>query len=157
MKNTFPRILQLGVVLLTGWLLTSCYYDPNYYGGQHQGGGNYGGGYQQGNNSQAYNTGKNYGRQDASRGLSRQASRHWYNVANGSRQTFANGYNAGYQQSQGGGGQNPGQAAYSQGLNYGRSDAQQGLRRQASRHWNTVQPAYRQSFANGYNAGFARP
>ncbi|MEP4077214.1 hypothetical protein [Haloferula sp.] len=159
MKVSIRRFCILGSVLFFGWLLSSCYYDPNAQ--NYNSGGNYGGGsgyspsYDNKAYKDAYRTGANYGRQDARRGLSLQASRHWYLVQPVSREAFANGYLAGYKNS-GGGGPAPGQEAYSKGLKYGGRDARQGLARQASRHWNEVQPAYRQSFAQGYNAGYVR-
>lgn len=156
MKMLIRRFCVLGSILFSVWLLSGCYYEPSGQG--YYPGGNYGngGGYAPGNNK-AYNSGVNYGRQDARRGLSRQASRHWYVVQPASREAFANGYLVGYKNTGGGGGgQAPGQQAYSQGLRYGAGDARRGLARQASRHWNVVQPAYRQLFAQGYNAGYVR-
>ncbi len=162
MKVSIRQLYILGSVLFSVWLLSGCYYDPSGQsynpGGNYGAGGGYAPGYNNapGYNSNAYKSGVNYGRQDGRRGLSRKASRHWYVVPTASRETFANGYLAGYKNSGGGGGPGPGQQAYSQGLSYGGSDARQGYARQASRHWNGVQLAHRQSFAQGYNAGYAR-
>ena len=158
MSSPARRLLALGSVLFFVWLLSGCYYDP-YAPGYNSGGG-YGGGYPQGNyNRRAYDKGLNYGRQDARRGLARQASRHWNVVPVQDREAFAQGYNAGYQRGGGhGGGSNPGpgQEAYNQGIGYGAADARRGLQRQASRHWNVVAGPYRKAFAQGYNVGYNR-
>lgn len=151
MKLPLSRFLQAALFALITGALVGCYYDPgpSYPNYPNYPGGGYGG------NSQAYNKGVNYGRQDSRRGLSRQASRHWHVVPAASRETFAHGYNSGYNRGGGGGG-GGGQQAYSQGRGYGARDAQQGLSRKASRHWHVVQPAYRESFAQGYNNGYNR-
>ncbi|MFC7339431.1 hypothetical protein ACFQY0_19720 [Haloferula chungangensis] len=156
MKVSVSRLFLLGSVLVSTWLLSGCYYDPNASG--YPPGGGYGGGgaYPPPQSNKAYNSGVSYGRQDARRGLARQASRHWNVVPPPSREAFANGYNVGYRNSGGGGsgGGSQAQQAYSQGQRYGASDARRGLARQASRHWSVVAPAFRESFAHGYNAGY---
>lgn len=168
MTNFSRHLHALGSLLFSVWLLSGCYYDPyapNYNSGGGYGGG-HSGGYPQGGNRYAYDKGLNYGSQDARRGLARQASRHWNVVPVQDRETFAQGYNAGYQRGGGHGGHGghgggatpgPGEEAYNVGIGYGRSDARRGLPRQASRHWDAVAGPYRKAFATGYNAGYRQP
>ncbi|MCH7228176.1 hypothetical protein [Haloferula sp. A504] len=157
MKAHVRRLLVLGSLVFSVWLLSGCYYDP--YAPNYNSGGYHGGGYPQGGNRYAYDRGLKYGSQDARRGLARQASRHWNVVPVQDRETFAQGYNAGYHRGGGHGGAGatgPGQQAYNQGVGYGAADARRGLPRQASRHWNVVAGPYREAFATGYNVGYKR-
>ncbi|MGC4015788.1 MAG: hypothetical protein QM755_14875 [Luteolibacter sp.] len=174
MKNAILASLALGVTALT-----SCTYD-SYPGGPGPGPGYPGPGYPGGGaqSSQAYRLGQNDGARDKRSGRGYNATKGQYSVAAPFRDSYRNGYAAGYRSVGGGypggggggypggggggypGGGHPGGGGaqvnyYRSGYNYGMSDRRRGMAYNANKYWNNIPSGAHAEFNRGYAAGWS--